>query len=122
APRMSSARTVFGTTATGRISIRSRYRNWWHALPADASGNAVCASAQTATGRVDRLIAKHRKRPMDKIITRKVVANEADLNRDPISGTPGAHPLGTVAGAASGGVAGAAAGMAVGGPVGSVIG
>jgi len=59
---------------------------------------------------------------MDKIITRKVVANEADLNRDPISGTPGAHPLGTVAGAASGGVAGAAAGIAVGGPVGGVIG
>ena len=59
---------------------------------------------------------------MTQIITRKVVANEADLNRDPISGTPGAHPLGTGAGAASGGVAGAAAGLAVGGPVGGVIG
>lgn len=59
---------------------------------------------------------------MTEVITKKVVANEADLNRDPISGTPGAHPLGTGAGAASGGVAGAALGMAVGGPVGSVIG
>ena len=57
----------------------------------------------------------------DKIIT-KVVTNEKDLNRDPISGTPGAHPLGTGTGAASGGVAGAVAGMVVGGPVGSVIG
>ena len=55
-------------------------------------------------------------------INRTVVVNEDDLNRDPISGTPGAHPLGTGAGAASGGVAGAAVGMAVGGPVGSVIG
>ncbi len=55
-------------------------------------------------------------------ITRKVVANEADLNRDPITGTPGAHPLGTGAGAASGAVAGAAAGMAVGGPLGGMIG
>ena len=48
---------------------------------------------------------------MDKVLTRKVVKNEEDLNRDPITGTPGAHPLGTGAGAASGGVAGAAIGM-----------
>ena len=56
------------------------------------------------------------------IITKKIVANEEELNRDPLTGTPGAHPVGTGAGAASGGVAGAAVGMAVGGPVGSVIG
>ncbi len=59
---------------------------------------------------------------MDQVITEKIVTNEADLNRDPLTGTPGAHPLGTGAGAASGGVAGAAIGMAVGGPVGSVVG
>lgn len=59
---------------------------------------------------------------MTEVSTRKVVANEKDLNRDPLSGTPGAHQLGTGAGAASGGVAGAAVGMAVGGPVVSVIG
>ena len=55
-------------------------------------------------------------------VTKKVVSNEEDLNRDPITGTPGAHPLGTGAGAAPGGVAGAAAGMAVGGPAGAVVG
>ena len=59
---------------------------------------------------------------MDQVITEKIVTNEEDLNRDPLTGTPGAHPLGTGAGAASGGVAGAAIGMAVGGPVGSVVG
>lgn len=59
---------------------------------------------------------------MSEIITKKIISNEKDLNRDAITGTPGAHPLGTGAGAASGGVAGAAVGMAVGGPVGSVIG
>ena len=59
---------------------------------------------------------------MTNVITRKVTVNEDDLNRDPISGTPGAHPLGTGAGAASGGIAGAAVGMVVGGPVGSAIG
>jgi hypothetical protein len=59
---------------------------------------------------------------MDKVLTRKVVANEEDLNRDPITGTPGAHPLGTGVGAASGGVAGAAMGTLVGGPVGALIG
>lgn len=59
---------------------------------------------------------------MTEVITRKVVANEDDLNRDPISGTPGAHPLGTGAGAAYGGLAGATFGTAVGGPIGAVIG
>jgi phage tail tape-measure protein len=43
-------------------------------------------------------------------------------NRDPISGTPGAHPVGTGLGGASGAVAGAVAGTAVGGPVGTVVG
>ncbi|SEK10392.1 MULTISPECIES: PA2169 family four-helix-bundle protein [unclassified Variovorax] len=44
-----------------------------------------------------------------------------DLNLDPITGEPGAHPLGTGAGAAGGAVAGAAVG-AVGGPAGAVAG
>ncbi|MBC7624765.1 MAG: hypothetical protein H7232_15430 [Aeromicrobium sp.] len=59
---------------------------------------------------------------MNQIVTKTVVTNDADLNRDPISGTPGAHPIGTGVGAASGGLAGAAVGMAFGGPIGSVIG
>jgi hypothetical protein len=59
---------------------------------------------------------------MTEVITKKVVANEKDLNRDPLSGTPGAHPLGTTAGASSGAVAGGVAGLAVGGPVGGLIG
>ena len=47
---------------------------------------------------------------------------DASANRDPISGAPGAHPIGTGVGAALGGAAaGAAAGMVV-GPVGTVIG
>ena len=47
---------------------------------------------------------------------------EANANRDPISGAPGAHPVGTGLGAALGGAAaGAAAGTVV-GPVGTVIG
>src|SRR4051794_3744992 len=45
-----------------------------------------------------------------------------DLNPDPITGAPGAHPVGTGVGAASGAVAGAALGGAVGGPVGAVVG
>lgn len=45
-----------------------------------------------------------------------------DDNRDPISGAPGAHPIGTGVGAALGGAAaGAAAGTVV-GPVGTVVG
>ncbi len=59
---------------------------------------------------------------MTEVITKKVVINEGDLNRDPLSGTPGAHPLGTGAGAASGGAAGAVIGLATGGPVGALVG
>lgn len=44
-----------------------------------------------------------------------------DANRDPITGTPGAHPVGTGLGAAAGGVAGAAVGS-VAGPIGTVVG
>lgn len=44
-----------------------------------------------------------------------------DANRDPITGTPGAHPVGTGVGAAAGGTAGAAIGS-VAGPVGTLVG
>ena len=46
---------------------------------------------------------------------------DGDLNRDPITGTPGSHPVGVGAGAAAGGAAGAALGSAA-GPVGTVVG
>lgn len=45
-----------------------------------------------------------------------------DANRDPISGQPGAHPIGTGAGAGAAGATGAAIGGAVGGPIGAVVG
>ena len=46
-----------------------------------------------------------------------------DENRDPITGAPGAHPVGTGVGAALGGAAaGAAAGTMAAGPVGTLVG
>ena len=46
-----------------------------------------------------------------------------DENRDPITGAPGAHPVGTGVGAAVGGMAaGAAAGTLAAGPVGTLVG
>jgi len=45
-----------------------------------------------------------------------------DSNPDPITGEPGAHPLGVAGGGTGGAVAGAAIGGAVGGPVGAVVG
>ena len=50
-----------------------------------------------------------------------MAAEDKDLNRDPITDEPGAHPVGTGIGATGGAVAGAAAG-AIGGPVGAAIG
>lgn len=58
---------------------------------------------------------------------REVVVNKSDVDRDanpdPITGQPGAHPLGTGLGAAAGGAAvmGAAAGLGA-GPIGAAIG
>ena len=46
---------------------------------------------------------------------------ERDLNRDPITDEPGAHPVGTGIGATGGAVAGAAAGS-IAGPVGAAVG
>jgi len=50
------------------------------------------------------------------------MAKEHDLNLDPISKEPGAHPVGTGVGATVGGVAGGAAIGAVAGPAGAVVG
>lgn len=52
---------------------------------------------------------------------KKVVQN-SDTNPDPITGQPGAHPVGTGVGAASAGAVGTAVGAAIGGPVGAVVG
>ncbi len=46
---------------------------------------------------------------------------DKDANRDPITGAPGAHPVGSGVGAAAGGATGAAIG-AVAGPVGAAVG
>ncbi len=47
---------------------------------------------------------------------------QPDANRDPITGAPGAHPIGTGVGAAAGGAAGAAVGTAIAGPAGTLVG
>ncbi|HEY9615556.1 MAG TPA: YsnF/AvaK domain-containing protein [Microcoleaceae cyanobacterium] len=48
--------------------------------------------------------------------------DSADANPDPITGQPGAHPVGTGIGAAGAGVIGTVVGGAIGGPVGAVVG
>lgn len=50
-----------------------------------------------------------------------MAADDRDLNRDPITDEPGAHPVGTGVGATGGALAGAAAGT-IGGPVGTMVG
>ena len=50
-----------------------------------------------------------------------MAAEERDLNRDPITDEPGAHPVGTGIGATGGAVAGATVG-AIGGPIGVAVG
>ena len=51
-----------------------------------------------------------------------VTGSKSDANRDPMTGAPGAHPVGVGTGAVSGGVAGTIVGAAVGGPIGAAVG
>ncbi len=48
--------------------------------------------------------------------------NNPDANRDPITGEPGSHPVGTGVGTTGGGLTGAAIGAAVAGPLGAAVG
>ena len=50
------------------------------------------------------------------------IDKKPDANRDPISGAPGSHPVGTGLGAAAGGAAAGAAAGTVAGPVGTLAG
>ena len=54
--------------------------------------------------------------------TVKTEHEERDLNRDPITDEPGAHPVGAGVGAAAAGAAAGAAGGAIGGPIGAAAG
>ena len=47
---------------------------------------------------------------------------DVDENRDPVSGEPGAHPVGVAAGGAGGAAAGTAIGAAIGGPIVGLVG
>ncbi|MEO8080178.1 MAG: hypothetical protein ABI641_06580, partial [Caldimonas sp.] len=51
-----------------------------------------------------------------------ITKDKADANRDPLTGAPGSHPIGTGVGAALGGAAAGAATGTVAGPVGTVVG
>ncbi|HEV8610813.1 MAG TPA: hypothetical protein VGS98_12195 [Thermoanaerobaculia bacterium] len=53
---------------------------------------------------------------------RRGLDSTPDANRDPLTGEPGSHPIGTGVGAAGGAATGAAIGGAVGGPVGAAVG
>jgi uncharacterized protein YcfJ len=58
----------------------------------------------------------------NRTVETKTTTVRTDANRDPITGAPGAHPVGTGVGATGGGATGAAIGAAVGGPVGAAVG
>ena len=51
-----------------------------------------------------------------------VVEEDADANRDPITGEPGSHPVGTTAGAAAMGGLATMAGLGIAGPIGGAVG
>lgn len=62
------------------------------------------------------------KTQIDRDIVKELPKEDRDrLNADPITGEPGAHPVGTGLGATGGAAAGAAIG-AIGGPIGAVVG
>lgn len=50
------------------------------------------------------------------------ISGPDSLNRDPLTGEPGSHPVGTGIGSAGGAAAGVVAGAVIGGPVGAAVG
>lgn len=80
----------------------------WHAYC--AFGLSFDGSSKRPPSKVNVMNDKHDKDTINK-----------DMNRDPITGAPGSHPVGTGVGAAAGGATGAVIG-AVGGPVGMLAG
>ncbi len=60
-------------------------------------------------------------RDMNREVAEKAEREHRDLNRDPITGAPGSHPVGTGLGSAGGAAAGAAIGAPA-GPVGAMVG
>lgn len=52
----------------------------------------------------------------------EITKNDKSANRDPITGEPGSHPIGTGVGAVAGGAAAGAAAGTVAGPVGTALG
>ena len=64
-----------------------------------------------------------RKREDEVIRDERIVKDRThDSNPDPITGEPGAHPVGVAGGGTGGAAAGAAIGGAVGGPIGALVG
>jgi len=60
--------------------------------------------------------------PKERTMSTPDTLRATDTNRDPITGEPGAHPVGTGLGAALGGAAAGAATGTVAGPVGTIVG
>lgn len=66
--------------------------------------------------------ANRSSKPGDRELQRSAPALPDDANPDPITGAPGAHPVGVGVGAAGGGATGAVIGAAVAGPIGAGVG
>src|SRR6188474_1753583 len=80
-------------------------------------GRIVCAAAAMDTATPGNRFPRQHTQGTDMTNNKET----RDMNRDPISGAPGSHPIGTGVGATGGAMAGAAVG-AVGGPVGMAVG
>ena len=120
-PRLRSARPLFAMA--GKLDPRARkvlYRT-------DAGlPNVQCVLTRRG-GRAPNAGCLPKRAPTLENCMDNDKTKEAGTNRDPITGAPGAHPVGVGLGAAAGGIAGGiAAGAAVGtvaaGPVGTAVG
>jgi hypothetical protein len=105
-------------------------------IPIDQANNPLNRARRCCNARIDRTVLfilsiqsedfslRYRIAKLEMNMTERNLDRDRDAqaNRDPITGSPGAHPVGTGVGAAAGGMAaGALAGTVV-GPVGTVVG
>ena len=108
APGSYASSNVFGSTATASAPV--------------ASDSLGASSVDPAMGISESLAEKFGSNVTDPGDENAGLTRPGGPNADPITGEPGAHPVGVGAGALAGGATGAAIGGAIGGPIGAPVG
>ena len=121
-PTDNSSRPSATGTAPGNYSTSNMFGSTGSSIAPVAADSAGASGSDLAAGASDALADRFGSNVTDPGDENAGLTRGGDANRDPITGEPGSHPVGTGAGALAAGAAGAAIGGVVGGPIGAPVG